>query len=165
MNRKRMIKNALIAGLFFLAFGGWFLHLRIHPLKNNEANIIPLVSCIVSVFFIPLLFCFRQTLNLAYILNGFSVIIGTITMAHFSIAHLQGPILPLTIILNTTLADIVILWAKFAIGQAVFSLEFLRPDADTVIKGRFFRYPNMGWWWVHLFALAIVYASGNILWE
>ncbi len=70
MNRKRMIKTALIAGLFFLALGGWLLHLRIHPLKNDAENIISLISCIVSVFVIPLLFCFRPALNLAYILNG-----------------------------------------------------------------------------------------------
>lgn len=165
MNRKRMIKTALIAGLFFLALGGWLLHLRIHPLKNGEENIIPLILGIVSVFFTPFLFCFRPTINLAYILNGFSAIIGTITMAHFSIVHFQGPLTALSIILNTTFADIAVLWGKFAIGQAVFGLEFLKSDTDKLPKGRFFRYPNMGWWWVHLFALAIVYALGNIFWK
>lgn len=165
MNRKRIIKTALIAGLFFLALGGWLLHLRIHPLKNDEENVIPLISCIVSVFVIPFLFCFRPALNLAYILNGFSVIIGTITMAHFSIVHFQGSATALSLILNTTFADIAILWVKFVIGKAVFDLEFLKSDTAVVPKGRFFRYPNMGWWWVHLFALAIVYALGNIFWK
>jgi hypothetical protein len=31
--------------------------------------------------------------------------------------------------------------------------------------GRIWRYPNMGWWWVHLFALSVVYAAGNLLWN
>lgn len=86
-------------------------------------------------------------------------------MVHFSIAHLHWPITAGTIILNTTFADVVILWGKFAVGKALFELEFLKSEVDAAVKGRFFRYPNMGWWWAHLFALAIVYALGNILWK
>jgi len=161
-----MIKTTLIAGLFLVSLGGVLLHSRIHPVTKNAANIIPLIFGLVSVFFIPFLFWFRRTLNLAYIVNGFSVIIGTIAMAHFSIAHFQGDLILPNIILNTLFADIAVLWGKFALGQALFSLEFLKSDADIVAaKGRFLRYPNMGWWWVHLFALATVYTLGNILWK
>ena len=165
MNRKNTLKAELIASLFFLALGGWLLHLRIHPLVKDEENVIPLISGMVSVFCLPFLFCFRPTVALAYIINGFLAIIGTITMAHFSITHFQGPITPVRIILNTTFADIVILWAKFAAGKALFDLESLKSDTDKTAKGRFFRYPNMGWWWAHLFALTIIYALGNILWK
>ena len=160
-----MIKETLISSLFFLALGGWLLHLRIHPPEKETYNLVPFIAGIGSVFCIPLLFCFRPTLALAYVLNGFLVIIGTITMAHYSIAHFQGPITPAGIILKTTLADIAILWGKFAAGQALFNLEFLKSEADTVGKGRYFRYPNMGWWGVHLFALTAVYALGNIFWK
>lgn len=160
-----MVRTTLIASLFFLSLGGWLLHLRIHPLIKNDANIIPLISGIISVFILPLLFWFRETITLAYITNGFLAIIGTIIMAQFSINHFQGAVAPVNIILNTTLADIAILWGKFALGKALFDLQFLRSDADPAAKGRFFRYPNMGWWWVHLFALSIVYTLGNILWK
>ncbi|OGX42595.1 MAG: hypothetical protein A3G37_03360 [Omnitrophica WOR_2 bacterium RIFCSPLOWO2_12_FULL_46_30] len=165
MKRKEMIKAALAAGLFFLGLGGWLLHLRIHPPVKNAANLIPFISGIGSVFCLPFLFCFRPTVTLAYIINGFLAIIGTITMAHFSIAHFQGPITPASIILNTTFADIAILWGKFAVGKTLFDLEFLKSETEAAAQGRFFRYPNMGWWWAHLFALAIVYASGNIFWK
>jgi len=165
MNRKKMIKTTLIAGLFFLSLGGWFLHLRIHPFSMNTANVIPFILGIASVFCLPFLFWFRPTVSLAYIINGFSVIIGTILMAHFSIAHFKGLITPANIIMNTTFADIAVLWGKFAMGKALFELEFLKSDLDVAVKGRFFRYPNMGWWWAHLFALAILYALGNILWK
>lgn len=166
MNRKEIIKAQLVAGLFFLSLGGWLLHLRIHPPVKNAANVIPFISGIGSVFCLPLLFCFRPTVTLAYISNGFLAIIGTITMAHFSLAHFQGTITPAAIILNTTFADIAILWGKFAVGKALFDLEFLRPEtAGLAAKGRFFRYANMGWWYVHLFALAVVYALGNIFWK
>ncbi len=165
MTRKKMIKNTLIACLFFLSFGGWLLHLRIHPLIKSTDNIIPLISGILSVFCLPFLFWFDSTVSAAYIINGFLVIIGTLTMAHFSMVNFKGPVTLGNILLNATFADISILWAKFAIGKALFDLRHLKSDQDIVTKGRFFRYPNMGWWWVHLFALAAVYALGNFFWK
>lgn len=165
MNRKKTIKTALIASLFCLALGGWLLHMRIHPLSKNVDYIIPFISGIISVFFIPVLFCFKPSVTLAYILNGFLAILGTITMAHLSIAQFEGPVTLKDIIFNTTFADIVILWGKFAIGKALFDLEHLKSDIDTAPKGRFFRYPNMGWWWIHLFGLSAIYALGKILWK
>ena len=165
MNRKMKIKTILIASLFFLALGGWLLHLRIHPLLKDADNIIPLISGIISVFCLPLLFCSSRTIVLAYILNGFLAIIGTITMAQFSIVNFKGPVTLENIILNYTFADIAILWGKFLLGKALFDLEYLKSDQDLAAQGRFFRYPNMGWWWVHFFALAGVYALGNILWR
>jgi len=165
MNRKKMIKGTLLFGLFFLALGGWLLHLRIHPLAKGQFYLIPFISGIVSSIFLPFLFCFRPTLAWGYIINGFLAIIGTITMTQFSILNFKGPVSLENIILNSTLADIAILWGKFTLGKALFDLEFLKSDTDTASKGRFFRYPNMGWWWVHLFAVALVYALGKIFWK
>ena len=162
MNRKKMLKITLITGLVFLALGGWCLHLRFHPPAKDTDNLIPFLSGILSVFLMPLLFCYRRTLAWAYTLNGFSVILGTVTMAQFSIAHFQGPVTLPDILLTTTLADIAILWAKFVLGKALFDLEFLRSEADPAPKGHFFRYPHMGWWWVHLFSIAGIYFLGNI---
>lgn len=165
MTRKNMLKNTLIAGLFFLALGGWLLHLRIHSPAKDADNLIPFIFGLISVFAVPVLFCFRKTATWAYILNGFSVIVGTVTMAHFSIVHFQGPLTPIEIIMNTTLADIAILWGKFTLGKAIFDLQGLRNDTDMAAKGRFIRYPHMGWWWVHLVGFALVYTLGNILWK
>jgi len=165
MNRKRVIKKTLIVSLFFLALGGWLLHLRIHSPVKDADYFIPFVAGIGSAFCLPFLFCFRPTLTVAYIINGFLVIIGTITMTHFSIVRFQGPTTAANIILNTLFADILILWGKFAVGKALFDLEFLRSDTDVVARGRFFRYPNMGWWWVHLAALTAVYALGKFIWK
>ncbi len=155
----------LVAGIFLLALGGWLLHLRIHPLVKNADNVIPLISGIISVFCIPLLFWFSSTVTIAYVVNGFLVILGTITMAQFSILNFKGPLTSENVILNSLLADIGVLWSKFALGKALFDLEFLRSDQELAAKGRFFRYPNMGWWWVHLFALTAVYSLGNIFWK
>jgi hypothetical protein len=159
------IKAALVTSLFCLALGGWLLHLRIHPFSKNANYIIPFISGTISVFFLPLLFCFRPTVALAYMLNGFLAIIGTITMANLSIAHFDEPLGLGNILLNTTFADIALLWAKFALGKALFDLERLKSDTDTLPKGRFLRYPNMGWWWIHLLGLSAIYVLGKILWK
>jgi hypothetical protein len=165
MHRKENIKVTLLTAFFCLALGGWVLHLRIHPIARNIDYIIPFISGIISVFCLPILFCFRPTIALAYIFNGFLVILGTITMADLSISHFEGPVTLGNIIMNTTFADIALLWGKFSIGKALFDLDRLKSDTESTPKGRFWRYPNMGWWWVHLLGLSIIYALGNIIWK
>ena len=86
-------------------------------------------------------------------------------MGYFSIVHFEGTLAITSIFLNTLFADICLAWAKFAVGKALYDIEYLKSDSDTVLKGRYFRYPNMGWWWVHLVGLTVVYAAGNLLWK
>jgi hypothetical protein len=163
MNKKKLIKIILILGLFAVCLGGWLLHLRIHPPAKNPSNFVPFISGLISIFMLPVLFWFRRTVTLGYLVDGFMVIIGTITMTHFSIAHFEGPVTVITLITNTLFADIAVLWGKFALGRALYLLEFMKTDADTVSKGRYFRYPNMGWWWVHLAGMSAVYALGKVI--
>ena len=164
MSRKNLVKATLVGSLFFISLGGWLLHYRIHPITKGAVYYIPFIVGIVSVLFVPVLFWFRKTLALAYLINGFSVILGTIAMGHFSVANFKGPITPENLIVNTLFADITLLWAKFAVGKALYGLSFLKSDTDTMPKGRYFRYPNMGWWGVHLFVLSLVYILGHLLW-
>lgn len=65
-------------------------------------------------------------------------------MAQFSIVNFRQPVTLKNIILNSTFADISILWAKFAIGKVLFDIKHLKSDQDMAAKGLFFRYPNMG---------------------
>jgi len=157
MTRKSTLKLTLIAALVFLALGGWLLHLRTHPPLQEAENLVPFISGIASVVILPVMFWFRPTLAYAYVINGMLVILGTITMTHFSIVELGTPF--------GLLADIALLWGKFAVGKAIFDLEMLKDDKDIQPKGRYFRYPNTGWWLVHLVAWSVVYAAGNILWK
>jgi hypothetical protein len=165
MTRKTYLKNTLIMCLFFLAFGGWLLHTRIHAPMAQDENLIPFISGLFSVFILPFLFWYKPTLIFAYIANGFLIIIATITMGHFSIAHFHGPVTLYSLLFNTLLADISIAWAKFVVGKAIFDLEFVHTENDPLPKGRWLRYPNTGWWLVHLVGLSFVYALGNILWR
>jgi len=165
MTVRAYTRSILLVGLWVLAVGGLLLHCRIHPVKDNYSNLVPLVSCLLSVLIVPILFCFRRSIAYGYVLNGFFVIIGTITMTHFSIAHWPKPATIQAVLLTTTLSDILILWARFFIGKALFDLEFFDYDAAKEIKGTTLRYPDMGWWLVHLVAVSVVYYLGHTLWR
>jgi hypothetical protein len=165
MSVRTYIKSILLIGLLVLSIGGLLLHSRIHPVRTNYSNLVPAVSDFLAILVVPSLFCFRRTIAYGYVLNGFLVITGTITMAHFSIAHWPNPITAQAVLLNTLLADILILWGKFFIGKSLFDLEFFGYEAAREKKGITYRYPNMGWWFVHLAAISLVYYIGHILWR
>ena len=166
MKKKDYLRLVLIFAIFFLALGGWLLHLRIHPVAKDTENYIPLVAGFISVFVIPLLFIFRSTISFAYLLNGMTVIIGTITMTHFTIENPPQEWTLQAIFLGTLLADVILLWGKFAVGKALYNLDAVtnRPDAE-ISRGRFFRFPNMGFWFVHLVTLTVVYMIGSYFWK
>jgi hypothetical protein len=157
MTRKNVLKTTLITGLVFLSLGGWLLHTKIHPPLVHGYGFVPFISGIISVIILPAMFWFRPTLAYAYVINGMLVILGTITMAHFSLVKFGSPFL--------LLPDILMLWGKFVVGKAIFDLDLLHTDQDAQPKGRYFRYPNTGWWLVHLVGWSVVYALGNILWK
>jgi hypothetical protein len=156
----------LILAIFLLALGGWLLHLRIHPIAKDAENYIPLIAGFISVFAIPVLFIFRSTISFAYLLNGMTVIIGTIAMTHFSIEKFPQKWTLQTIFLETLLADIIMLWGKFAVGKALFELELAVNQPEAPMRsGRFFRFPNMGFWFVHVVTLTVVYMIGMYFWK
>jgi hypothetical protein len=165
MKRRDYLRVTLILAIFFLALGGWLLHLRIHPLAKDAENFIPAVAGFISVLIVPVLFMFRSTISFAYLLNGMTVVIGTITMAHFSIENPPPAWTLQTIFFGTLLADIALLWGKFAVGKALFDMESIVQHPDEPARsGRFFRFPNMGFWYAHLVTLTVVYLIGKYFW-
>jgi len=166
MKKEDNVRLTLILALFFLALGGWLFHLQYHEPAKDAENYIPTVAGLISVFVTPVLFIFRATIPFAYLINGITTIIGTIAMVHFSIKNPPDVWTLKTILLGTLLADILILWGKFAVGKALFELEsaMRQPDAP-MRKGRFFRFPNMGFWYVHVVTLTVVYLLGAYLWK
>jgi len=166
MKKKDYLRLVLILAIFFLALGGWLLHLRIHPIAKDAENYIPLAAGFISVFVIPVLFIFRSTIPFAYLLNGMTVIIGTITMTHFTIENSPQVWTLQAIFMGTLLADIILLWGKFAVGKALFELELTVNEPDAPMRsGRFFRFPNMGFWFVHVVTLTTVYIIGYYFWK
>jgi len=165
MSVRSYIKSALISALVALAIGGFLLHTRIHPFTRNSSNFVPFVAGILSIVIIPLLFSFKRTVSYGYVINGMLTILGSIAMSHFAIVHWPKPLTFASILLQTTLADIVLLWGKFFVGKALFELELRGYDANTVKKGIFYRYPNYGWWLVHLVVISLIYFLGHLIWR
>ena len=151
---KKKIKILLILGLFFVSLGGGWLHYMYHPYAETGFGWVPFIVGLITVLLVPILFYFRKTLHLAYLLNGFAVIIGIITMAHFSLA------------VEPLWANIVTLLSKFVIGRAIFCLEVYPLDSDPKPRGwGLIRYPNLGFWYVHLVAWSLVYFLGHHFWR
>ena len=151
---KNKITNYLIGALFLVSLGGLGLHFRIHNPEKHIFGYVPFFAGIISVLGVPLLFKFKKTVHLAYILNGFMAIIGITTMADFSIV--KSPLLP----------DIFIVLGKFYLGRAIFCLEVFNLDSDPKPTGwNIIRYPNMGFWYTHLALLSAVYFLGNYFWR
>lgn len=114
-----------ILGLFFISLGGLLLHLRIHPPASEAHDWIPAVFGVLSVIVLPLLFNSPRTVAVAYLLNAVSVVVGTVTMAWYSVEHWQGPVTWDAVLLKSTLADILILSAKLPIAHVI--LRHFRP--------------------------------------
>jgi hypothetical protein len=151
---KNRITNYLIGALFLISLGGFGLHFAIHNPGKDLFGYVPFIAGLISVIAVPLLFKFKKTIHLAYILNGFIVIIGIITMVNFSIS--EKPIIP----------DIMILLGKFYLGRAIFCLEVFNLESDPHPAGwNLIKYPNMGFWYVHLVLLSAVYFLGHYFWR
>ena len=114
-----------ILGLVLISLGGLLLHLRIHPPAHEAFNWIPVVIGVLSVIVSPLLFNWSKTVAVAYLLNAISVVVGIGTMAWHSIEHWQGPVTWEAVLLQSTLADILILSAKLPIAHMI--LRHFRP--------------------------------------
>jgi hypothetical protein len=165
MVQKQKVRVLLVVGLFFISLGGWLLHMRIHPISKLAAGWVPFVAGLIGVTAVPVMFLFRRLVAYAYVVNGMLVIIGTITMAHFSLAHPPEQVGFQTLFMGTMLPDIFVLFTNFMLGKSLFELEMLKTEETPARHGRFFRYPNMGWWFVHLFTLSAVYVLGHWLWK
>lgn len=167
MTQKKFIKLFLIVSLILISSGGFLLHSRIHTLQTNSTNYIPFIAGLLSLLLISTMFFFKPLIPFAYILNGIIVIIGTITMIHFSIVKFTKELTINNILLGTLLPDILILWSILFIGKLIFEIEITNVNnLDSLRhKGRFFRYPNFGYWLVHLAGLSIMYFLGNLLWK
>ena len=150
---KKELKKPILA-LLFLSLGGWFLHFRIHPISVSPSHFVPFFYGLVSILIVPVMLNYKKTVIIGYVVNGFSVIVGTVLMAHLSFSDFPQPITLPNILFQTTLADIFILLPKLFIGQMI--LLYYYPNG----LGRLF---TTRWWIKHFCYFAIVYSIGHFL--
>jgi len=123
-----------IWAFFLLSLGGLLLHLRIHPPANSLFNWIPAVFGAVNAFLLPFLFNNRTTVPWAYLITWGTVAIGTVGMSYYSIVNWSFPITVKAVLMYSTLADILILFAKVFLAHKI--LRFYWPDAVNMERGR-----------------------------
>lgn len=119
----------LIWVFFFVSLGGLLLHLRIHPPNENVFNWVPAAFGAVNAFVLPFLFNSQATVTWAYLITWATVVTGTVTMAYFSIITWGMPVTPKTIVMYSTLPDILILVAKIPLAHRI--LRAYRPEGTT----------------------------------
>jgi len=165
MTIKTYIRLILLGAFFTLSLAGFIIHARIHVITQNPSFALPFVAGILNIALLPVLFWLKNTIAYAYVLNGFLCIIGTVTMSHFAIARWSDPASSPDILLKSMVIDILIVWGKFFVGKALFELETFGYDPNRKKAGLTYRYPNMGWWLIHLAGVSFVYFLGNRLWS
>lgn len=153
MTVKNKVKLALVVALFLIGAGGLIVHLWVHSPDKGAYGLVPLTAGILSVGLVPWLFLYRRTLNFAYLVNGFTVILGTVTMGHYALT--REPIW----------LDLLFLWPKLLLGFAFYQLEVFNPDSAPKLGFNTIRYPHFGFWLVHLVGFTTVYALGALLWR
>lgn len=126
---KKEIRMPILA-LVLLSLGGLLLHLRIHSPAKSLFNWVPAVSCVFAMLALPIMFNYRRTAPLAYIINIAIVIVGTVTMAWWSATNwkVEMALTLQNVLLYSTLADILILATKLPLGYII--LRYHR-DADA----------------------------------
>jgi len=123
--------RAPILAFFLLSAGGLLLHLRIHtpgPLQSflgmpqasaPVENWIPALFGLLGTFLLPFLFNSKKTVVWAVVVTWLAAVVGTGSMAHYSITHWQGPVTWDALLLRTTLPDILILVAKLPLAHII----------------------------------------------
>lgn len=143
-----------ILTLLFLSIGGWLLHFRVHPISISPSHYVPFLYGLINIFIVPFLFSTKKTVIVAYAINGFGVIVGSILMTHMSLSSPPDAWTLPAIVFQTTLADIFLLFPKLFIGHTI--LLHYYPNG----LGRLF---TTAWWVKHFCYVTIVYSAGHFL--
>lgn len=159
-------KKTLLLSLFLLSLGGLLLHLRIHAPWQEGRLVMPLVLAplinLVSLILVIICFSRKETAELGYLLNGLTVILGIILMSQLSLENWPAAMPWYAALLNTTLADSLLLLGKFMAGKALFELYFPERSKNNWILSRTFRFLNNGWWALHFVLITAVYSLGHL---
>lgn len=160
-----MIKKEIrlpIFAIILLSLGGWLLHARVHPISFDPANpgnpalIVPYIAGLLGIIAAPLLLNYRGTFVIGYLINGMSVVIGSIGMATLSLTRPPSPLTFTSILTGTMLSSILLLIPKLFLGQMV--MLHYHPNG----MGRLF---TAFWWTRHFIYLGAIFALGHFIWR
>ncbi|HVO76862.1 MAG TPA: hypothetical protein VMT60_02655 [Candidatus Bathyarchaeia archaeon] len=160
-----MIKKEIrlpVYSIVLLSFGGWLAHVRVHPISfgpsdpTNPILFVPFFAGIVAIVAVPFLLNSARTFIAGYLINGMSVVVGTIGMAAFSLSRPPSPLTFHSVLTGTMLGSIVLSLPKLFLGQMV--LYHYHPRG----MGRLF---TPFYWARHFVYLGAIFALGRFLWR
>lgn len=160
-----MIKKEIrlpVYALVILSLAGWLIHLRVHPVSFDPANpanpagFVPYIAGIVAIAVVPFLLNSARTFLTGYLINGMSVVLGTVGMASVSIAKPPSPLTLHTILTGTMLGSILLTIPKLFLGQIV--MAHYHPHG----MGRLF---TPFYWARHFIYLGAIFALGHFIWR
>ncbi|EPR43111.1 hypothetical protein dsx2_2471 [Desulfovibrio sp. X2] len=124
--RAERIPRLVALAWFFLSLGGLLLHLRLHPPSEALAHWVPFITALINTLVLPWLFLRRETAPWGCLAAWFTVILGSTAMAWTAAVSWQGPVTAQTVILKSTLPDILILWTKLPLAHVAVIAQ--RPE-------------------------------------
>ncbi|MCL5036331.1 MAG: hypothetical protein M1269_04345 [Chloroflexi bacterium] len=160
------VRNNLIFTLFLISLGGLTIHLLVHPpvVKGNIewVRMIPSLADLVTMFLITLLFLKKETAPWAELLTGLTVIFGILLMSRYSLSQWH-PDMPISVaLLNSTLANSIILFGKFMVGKTIFESYYPERVPNNWKWPTTIRFLYNGWWVIHFVLISLVYSIGFI---
>ncbi len=124
--------RAPILSLFFISLGGLLLHIRIHPPMEDAFHWVPVLFGVATAFVLPFLFNNAKTVTWAYLITMAAVGVGTVAMALVSVGEWEGAVTLKGVILESTLPDIIVLWAKVPLAHLI--LRHFRPKTGQRLE-------------------------------
>ncbi len=133
MEHVQRIRRLFLLGMFLLASGSLILHFNIHsPLHSPPglvfSNRLVFALVLFDVVGVTWLFSRKDTAAWGYLFNGLLVIYGTVFMTYFGwsrIGDSGGSFL--RYVFHATTPEIIIAWADFFVGAALYRLWFVEP--------------------------------------
>jgi len=109
----------LIWVFFFISLGGLLLHLRIHPPQESLFNWVAAGFAGANTLLLPFLFNKPATAPWAYLFVWATVVTGTVAMAYYSLITWKLSVTFHSLLMNSTLPDILILLAKVPLAHKI----------------------------------------------
>jgi len=119
-----------ILAFVLISVGGLLLHIRWHSPTEELSNWILVGFGALNIVVLPFLFRSAKTVSWAFLLTVLTVIVGTVGMAYHSFEHWGDKVLNIqNVLLQSTLADIIVLFAKLPIAHLI--LRHHRPRTES----------------------------------
>ncbi len=158
MNEPENSIRGELAALVLLSLGGFLFHFQIHPIPlpgapSDADNFIPFALGLAGIFISPVLLSRRGTWLAGYLVNGFSVVVGTVLMGSLMVSGWKGAPSPGDLLSDGMLPTILLAFPKLMIGQRI--LHHYRPGGT----GRMF---TPMWWARHFIYASLLFAAGRL---